>query len=156
MWSSPGSSIIEIGAAQLLSVTEIVPESLLLCVNRSPIRYSFRAGARAIRYGVNTALTRSGFEGLSGPPPTQASLEFPLLLGVACEQALLVSLERTRERGAEGLSSAARSRVLARLASLAQIGELARRLLWGFLVTSPPTKSPPTIVLNFDSWREIS
>ena len=27
--------------------------------------------------------------------------------------------------------------------------------LWGYLVTSPPTKSPPTI-LNFDSWREIS
>ena len=26
---------------------------------------------------------------------------------------------------------------------------------WGYLVTSPPTKSPPTIVSNFDSWREI-
>ena len=43
------------------------------------------------------------------------------------------SLARTRERGAELLSSAprgfaARSRVLARLAPLAQIGELARRL----------------------------
>ena len=46
---------------------------------------------------------------------------------IACEQALLflaseASLARTRERGA------ARSRVLARLVSLAQIRELARRL----------------------------
>ena len=41
------------------------------------------------------------------------------------------SLARTRERGADPLplaGFAARSRVLARLASLAQIGELARRL----------------------------
>ena len=41
------------------------------------------------------------------------------------------SLARTRERGAEGPAPrgfAARSRVLARLVSLAQIGELARRL----------------------------
>ena len=51
---------------------------------------------------------------------------------LACEQALLfgrvkrVSRERTSER--RSLSSAPRSRVLARLTSLAQIGELARRL----------------------------
>ena len=37
------------------------------------------------------------------------------------------SLARTREPAASLLSSASRSRVLARLASLAQIGELARR-----------------------------
>ena len=52
---------------------------------------------------------------------------------VACEQALLfervkrVSRERASERRSLG-PSAPRSRVLARLASLAQIGELARRL----------------------------
>ena len=39
---------LEIGAAQLLSVTEIAPKSPLLCVNRNPIRYGFRAGAKAI------------------------------------------------------------------------------------------------------------
>ena len=38
------------------------------------------------------------------------------------------SLARMRERAAKPLSSAPRSRVLARLASLPQIGELARRL----------------------------
>ena len=52
---------------------------------------------------------------------------------LACEQALLFG-RASRERASEGLLSstprgfAARSRVLARLASLAQIGELARRL----------------------------
>ena len=50
-------------------------------------------------------------------------------VGVACEQALLfgqASLARTLSSAPRGF--AARSRVLARLASLAQIGELARRL----------------------------
>ena len=57
---------------------------------------------------------------------------------IACEQALLfgrvkqASRERARERrsreGQRKEASAPRSRVLARLASLAQIGELARRL----------------------------
>ena len=42
-----------------------------------------------------------------------------------------MSLARTRERGAE-CGFAARSRVLARLARLAQIGELARRLEFHF------------------------
>ena len=41
--------------------------------------------------------------------------------GIACEQTLLSSAPR---------GFAARSRVLARLVSLAQIGELARRLVW--------------------------
>ena len=44
----------EIGAAQLRSVTEIAPPQPFLCANRSPIRYGFRGGAKAIRYSVNT------------------------------------------------------------------------------------------------------
>ena len=49
-------------------------------------------------------------------------------LAVACEQALLFGQAKltSRERAPRGF--AARSRVLARLVSLAQIGELARRL----------------------------
>ena len=47
--------------------------------------------------------------------------EPPVTARVACEQALLF--------GRVKRASAPRSRVLARLASLAQIGELARRLL---------------------------
>ena len=38
---------LEIGASQLHSVTEIAPKSPFLWVNRSPIRYGFRAGAKA-------------------------------------------------------------------------------------------------------------
>ena len=45
---------LEIGAAQLRSVTEIAPKSPSLCVNRSPIQYGFCAGAKAFRYSVNT------------------------------------------------------------------------------------------------------
>ena len=41
-------STLEIGAAQLRSVTEIAPKSPLLCVNRSPIQYALRAGAKVI------------------------------------------------------------------------------------------------------------
>ena len=37
------------------SVTEIALNSPL-CVNRSPVRYGFRAGAKATRYSVNIAL----------------------------------------------------------------------------------------------------
>ena len=48
-------SALEIVAARLRSVTEIVPESPFLCVNKSPIRYGFNAGAKAIRYGMNIA-----------------------------------------------------------------------------------------------------
>ena len=48
-------SALEIVAAPLRSVTEIVPESPFLCVNKSPIRYGFNAGAKAIRYGMNIA-----------------------------------------------------------------------------------------------------
>ena len=40
----------------LHSVTEIAPKSRFLCVNRSPIRYGFRAGAKAIQYSVSIAL----------------------------------------------------------------------------------------------------
>ena len=51
---------------------------------------------------------------------------------LACEQALLFGQAKRalRERASEGALGgfAARSRVLARLVSLAQIGELARRL----------------------------
>ena len=49
-------STLEIGAAQLRSVTEIAPKSPFLCVNRSPIRYDLRGGATATPYGVNIAL----------------------------------------------------------------------------------------------------
>ena len=41
-------SIHSFGAAQFRSVTEIAPKSPLLCVNRSPIWYGFRAGKRDI------------------------------------------------------------------------------------------------------------
>ena len=47
---------LEFGAAQLRAVTEIAPKSAFLCVNRCPLRYGFRAGAKAIRYSENTAL----------------------------------------------------------------------------------------------------
>ena len=50
MWPPP----LEISAAQIGSVTEISPPQPLLCVNRSPIRYGFRGGAKAVRYSVNT------------------------------------------------------------------------------------------------------
>ena len=46
---------LEIGAAQLRSVTEIAPKSPFLRVN-SPILYSFRAGAKAIWHSVNIFL----------------------------------------------------------------------------------------------------
>ena len=46
---------LQIGARKLLSVKEITHKSPFLCVNRSPIRYGFRAGAKAIRYTVNMA-----------------------------------------------------------------------------------------------------
>ena len=39
--------------APVLSVTEIAPKSPLLCLNRSPIEYGFRACANAMRYSVN-------------------------------------------------------------------------------------------------------
>ena len=45
MWRST----LGIGASQLRSVTEIAPESPFLCVKRIPIRYGFRAGAKAIQ-----------------------------------------------------------------------------------------------------------
>ena len=48
---------IEIGAAQLGSVTGLAPKSPFLCVNRSPIQYGFPVGAKAIQpiqYSVNT------------------------------------------------------------------------------------------------------
>ena len=49
---------IEIGGAQLGSVTGLVPKSPFLCVNRSLIQYyiqyGFLVGAKAIQYSVNT------------------------------------------------------------------------------------------------------
>ena len=41
-------------AAQHRCVTEIALKSSFLCVKRSPIWYGFRAGAKAVRYSVNT------------------------------------------------------------------------------------------------------
>ena len=40
-----------------LSVTEMAPKSPSLCVNRTPIRCGFHAGAKATRYSVDIALT---------------------------------------------------------------------------------------------------
>jgi len=40
---------------QLRFVTEVAPPQPFLCVNRTPIRYEFRDGAKAIRYRVNIA-----------------------------------------------------------------------------------------------------
>ena len=41
-----------IDAGQLRSVTETAPKSPPYCVNKSSIRYGFRAGERALRYSV--------------------------------------------------------------------------------------------------------
>ena len=49
MWRST----LEIGAAQLRSVTEISPKSPFSCVNRSPIWYDSRAFLRAILCNEN-------------------------------------------------------------------------------------------------------
>ena len=57
MWLSTS----EIGEAQPLFVTEITPPQPFFCVNRIPTRYDFRGGAKAIRYGVNIALTFTQF-----------------------------------------------------------------------------------------------
>ena len=40
-------------APKLYSVTEIAPKLSFLCVVKSPIRYDFRAGAKAIRSSMN-------------------------------------------------------------------------------------------------------
>ena len=54
-------STLEMGAAQLRSVTKIAPKSPLLYVNRNPAyRVSFSsAGAKATRYRVNMAVNSS-------------------------------------------------------------------------------------------------
>lgn len=51
MWRST----FQIGAALLRSVKEIAPKSSFLSVNRSPTRFDFRAGAKAIRWSVDRA-----------------------------------------------------------------------------------------------------
>ena len=50
------SFTLKIDAVQLRSVTEIAPKLPFSCVNRSPIRYNFRSGAKAIPHSVNVAL----------------------------------------------------------------------------------------------------
>ena len=44
MWHST----LEMGAAYLRSVTEIAPKSPFLCLNKSPMRYGFRARLRVV------------------------------------------------------------------------------------------------------------
>ena len=44
-----------IGAAQLVTSTEITPPQPSLCINKKPIQYDFRGSVKPIRYGVNTA-----------------------------------------------------------------------------------------------------
>ena len=48
MWRSTFSTPVKIGPAQLRFVTETATKSPFLCVNKSSIRYAFRAGARAV------------------------------------------------------------------------------------------------------------
>ena len=52
-------------AVQLSSITEIAPKSPFLCLNRNRIRYGFRAGAKAMRYSMNTYLIRQSAVSLS-------------------------------------------------------------------------------------------
>ena len=52
-------SPLQRSAPALRSVTEIAPKSPFLCLNRSPIRYSFRANAKVIRKRVKIALFSS-------------------------------------------------------------------------------------------------
>ena len=47
------SRYFEIGEAQISSVTEIAPKSLFFHVNRSPTRYDFPRGPKALQFGVN-------------------------------------------------------------------------------------------------------
>ena len=47
-------SPLEIREAQLRSVTEIALKSLFYVWTENPIRYGFRASAKALRYSVNT------------------------------------------------------------------------------------------------------
>ena len=68
---------------------------------------------------------------IKDPPSNPRPPTPPYIRYLACEQALRFGQAKraSRERASEGPRSfAARSRVFARLASLAQIGELARRL----------------------------
>ena len=51
---SKSTSPLGIGAAQLRSVREIAPKPVSLCVNRSHIRYGFRAVVKAIRYSEHS------------------------------------------------------------------------------------------------------
>ena len=49
-------STLKVGASQLLSaVTEIAPPQPFLCMYRSPMRYGFCGGAKAVQYAVNIA-----------------------------------------------------------------------------------------------------
>ena len=52
---APPSRTARRGAAHLRSVIEIKPKPPFSRVKRSPIRYCFRASAKAIRYNVNIA-----------------------------------------------------------------------------------------------------
>ena len=87
-------------------------------------------GCKTSSYQMKAACECSAFSSRTLPPIPDSPTP-PYIRYLACEQALLfgqakrASRERARE-GPRGL--AARSRVFARLASLAQIGELARRL----------------------------
>ena len=48
-------STLEIRTAQLGSITETTPKAPFLYLNRSPLRYGFRTGTKAIRYVVTWA-----------------------------------------------------------------------------------------------------
>ena len=51
---SKSTSPLEIGAAQPRSVREIAPKPVSLCVNRSHVRYGFRAVVKALRYSEHS------------------------------------------------------------------------------------------------------
>ena len=57
VWTPIGYvTLEEIGAAQLRFITLTAPKWPFTCVNRSPVQYGFRVGAKAILYGVKIAL----------------------------------------------------------------------------------------------------
>ena len=55
----------EISAAQIRSVTETAPPQPFFSVNRSPSRYGFRSGAKALRYRGNITLRTSAWEAVN-------------------------------------------------------------------------------------------
>ena len=60
MWCSSSN----ISTVQLCSITEIMPKSPLLCVNKNPNQHDFHAGARAIQCSINIAVSENTIQQL--------------------------------------------------------------------------------------------